>query len=89
MSWIKQVKPSDNENSQCEDDQNNIQELELNKIQNWRKSYKANYDWPMPPDILFEEKAQFKQAQYSKNSIYEWNIDEMTEHTISLTSYRK
>ena len=53
----------------------NINNLEAHKTRN-------HYPRPTFPDMQFEEINQYTQASYTSGTIYEWNIDGMTEHNI-------
>ena len=54
---------------------NNINNLEAFKTRNY-------YPRPTFPDMQFEERNQYTQASYTSDTIYEWNIDGMTEYNI-------
>ena len=56
------------------------EEHQINKITNW-SSYPRKMYYPRPtlPDLVLEERGQIIQNQYSANTIYEWNIDGITE----------
>ncbi|KAI8545611.1 hypothetical protein RHMOL_Rhmol07G0053100 [Rhododendron molle] len=64
-----------------------VQNDTLNKIQ-YSKSFpyggadRYYYPRPSPQDMLFEEAGFQKQMSYSGRTIYEWNIDGMTEYQI-------
>ena len=53
----------------------NINNLETFKTRNY-------YPRPTFPDMQFEERNQYTQASYTSDTIYEWNIDGMTEYNI-------
>ena len=53
----------------------NINNLEAFKTRNF-------YPRPTFPDMQFEKRNQYTQASYTNNTIYEWNIDGMTEYNI-------
>ena len=53
----------------------NINNLEAFKTRNY-------YLKPTFPDMQFEERNQYTQASYTSGTIYEWNIDGMTENNI-------
>ena len=53
----------------------NINNLEAFKTRNF-------YPRPTFPDMQFEERNQYTQASYTNGTIYEWNIDGMTEYNI-------
>ena len=53
----------------------NINNLETFKTRNY-------YPRPTFPDMQFEERNQYTQASYTNGTIYEWNIDGMTEYNI-------
>ena len=40
---------------------------------------KNYYPRPTFPDMLYEERNQYTQVSYTSGTIYEWNIDGMTE----------
>ena len=40
------------------------------------------YPRPTFPDMQYEERNQYTQASYTSGTIYEWNIDGMTEYNI-------
>ena len=52
-----------------------INNLEAPKTRNY-------YPRPTFPDMQFEERNQYTQASYTSGTIYEWNIDGMTEYNI-------
>ena len=52
-----------------------INNLEAFKTKNY-------YLRPTFPDMQFEERNQYTQASYTSGTIYEWNIDDMTEYNI-------
>ncbi|RVW73466.1 hypothetical protein CK203_057923 [Vitis vinifera] len=58
---------------------------EVNKQRNdWFFSTVLRNYYPRPtfPDMQFEERNQYTQASYTSGTIYEWNIDGMTEYNI-------
>ncbi|CAO2822503.1 unnamed protein product [Amaranthus hypochondriacus] len=59
-------------------------EPELDKIStNWKKGKTRNYyPRPTPPDVQFEERAQFGASSYNGESIHEWNLDGRSEFEI-------
>ena len=52
-----------------------INNLEAPKTRNY-------YPRPTFPNMQFEERNQYTQASYTNGTIYEWNIDGMTEYNI-------
>ncbi|KAL6331848.1 hypothetical protein AAG906_020193 [Vitis piasezkii] len=48
------------------------------------EAFKTRNYYPRPtfPDMQFEERNQYTQASYTSGTIYEWNIDGMTEYNI-------
>ena len=46
------------------------------------------YPRPTFPDMQYEERNQYTQASYTSDTIYEWNIDGMTEYNI-LTKFQE
>ena len=66
----------------------NDEDPELNKLFRARRTnnrFRQNtstrnyYPRPTPPDLQFEERSKFKAATYDGHSIYEWNVDGMSE----------
>ena len=55
-----------------------------NQIINNLETFKTRNYYPRPtfPDMQFEERNQYTQASYTSGTIYEWNIDGMTEYNI-------
>ena len=55
----------------------------LRIIHNHETPKTRNY-YPRPtfPDMQYEERNQYTQASYTSGTIYEWNIDGMTEYNI-------
>lgn len=55
-----------------------------NQIINNLEAFKTRNYYPRPtfPDMQFEERNQYTQASYTSGTIYEWNIDGMTEYNI-------
>ena len=54
------------------------------QIINNLETFKTRNYYPRPtfPDMQFEERNQYTQASYTSGTIYEWNIDGMTEYNI-------
>ena len=56
----------------------------ISKSINNLEAFKTRNYYPRPtfPDMQFEERNQYTQASYTSGTIYEWNIDGMTEYNI-------
>ena len=56
----------------------------ISKDINNLEAFKTRNYYPRPtfPDMQFEERNQYTQASYTSGTIYEWNIDGMTEYNI-------
>ncbi|KAL6339361.1 hypothetical protein AAG906_028093 [Vitis piasezkii] len=56
----------------------------ISKDINNLEAFKTRNYYPRPtfPDMQFEERNQYTQASYTSGTIYEWNIDSMTEYNI-------
>ena len=62
----------------------------VSKSINNLEAFKTRNYYPRPtfPNMQFEERNQYTQVSYTSGTIYEWNIDGMTEYTYSL-SFKK
>ena len=56
----------------------------ISKDINNQEDFKTRNHYPRHtfPDIQLEERNQYTQASYTSGTIYEWNIDGMTEYNI-------
>ena len=63
-------------NSEQENDQ-------INRIKTWHQRTKSFYPKPTPLDLQFEERIP-QRNMYSNDFIYDWNIDGLSEHEISM-----
>ncbi|KAL6342180.1 hypothetical protein AAG906_004500 [Vitis piasezkii] len=63
-----------------EEPHNQIISKDINNLE----AFKTRNYYPRPtfPDMQFEERNQYTQASYTSGTIYEWNIDGMTEYNI-------
>ncbi|RVW30915.1 hypothetical protein CK203_116409 [Vitis vinifera] len=63
-----------------EEPHNQIISKDINNLE----TFKTRNFYPRPtfPDMQFEERNQYTQASYTSGTIYEWNIDGMTEYNI-------
>ena len=63
-----------------EEPHNQIISKDINNLE----TFKTRNYYPRPtfPDMQFEERNQYTQASYTSGTIYEWNIDGMTEYNI-------
>ena len=72
--------------------------MTINKLRNWKQGNTRNY-YPRPTslDLQYEERGSFTSSHFDGTPIYQWNIDEKSEHeilstlqemTIAVTAYK-
>ena len=63
-----------------EEPHNQIISKDINNLE----TFKTRNYYPRPTfrDMQFEERNQYTQTSYTSGTIYEWNIDSMTEYNI-------